>query len=467
MPNSNSRLAKMGRVFGLLVFGLMALGASTTTWGQPAEPKMVFAHYMVAFPTYGTSVAAFSREVREAQALGIDGFVLNVGAWSSDTPEFRERVANMFTAAEQVGRFSLFLSADMCCALSDEDIVSLIETFGARNCYFRPNGRPVLTTFLGQAKGELFWQIVRARLKRENIDILFVPFFLPEAECDYRDPLCSRYSTPSLKSIQEELESWWIRVVDGLNYFAVSGTVDDVIRTAEAYATVTTAKGKVFLAGVYPYYWLSRLPATSDAPFRRFFDGQGGEGIEKQWMSIIQVQKPKWVVINTYNDFTESYISPAQPAEIPLKQYFFNAAPLMEDHRGYAELFSYYISWFKSGSPPYGGPDKLFVFYRTHTKDAVALNDVPNIRVYGDVSDSIYITTITKTGGTVYVNSGSSEAKRVVGGGIQHFRVPSQTGLQSFRLEVQGRDVVFSGPPISRSITKYNFNSVALTGTIK
>jgi len=422
---------------------------------------------MVAFPTYGTSVAAFGREIREAQALGIDGFVLNVGSWSGDTPEFRGRVENMFAAAEQLGSFSLFLSADMCCGLSGGDIVSLVEKFGGRDPYFRSDGRPGLTTFLGQAKGARFWQTVRARLKRESIDILFIPFFLPNSECDYRDPHCSRYSTPSFISVDAGLESWWNDVVDGLNYFAVSGTVDDVIGTAEAYAAAAAAKGKIFLAGAYPYYWLSRLPATPDAPFRRYFDGQGGEGIEKQWVSIIQVQKPTWVVINTYNDFTESYISPAQPAEIPLKRSFFNAGPLIEDHSGYAELFSYYIAWFKSGSPPRDGPDRIFVFYRTHPKDAVAMNDVPNILTYGDVSDDIHVTTITKAGGTVQVNSGSSVVEEVVPSGVHHLRVRSRTGPQSFRLEVEGRDVTFFGPLINDTISKYNFSTVALTGAIR
>src|SRR5215204_6459212 len=64
----------------------------------PATRK-VFANYMVAFPTYGTEVADFSREIKQARDLGIDGFVLNVPAWSSAPLEYQARVTNIFEAA--------------------------------------------------------------------------------------------------------------------------------------------------------------------------------------------------------------------------------------------------------------------------------------------------------------------------------------------------------------------------------
>src|SRR5215467_1123430 len=47
----------------------------------------VFAHYMVAFATYGESVEGYRREIMEAQAANIDGFALNVGAWD-DSQKF-------------------------------------------------------------------------------------------------------------------------------------------------------------------------------------------------------------------------------------------------------------------------------------------------------------------------------------------------------------------------------------------
>jgi hypothetical protein len=48
--------------------------------------RMVFAHYMLANrdytaddPTGERNIASYEREIRQAQAVGIDGFVLNAG----------------------------------------------------------------------------------------------------------------------------------------------------------------------------------------------------------------------------------------------------------------------------------------------------------------------------------------------------------------------------------------------------
>ena len=63
---------------GVALFVLLVLPAHLPAAG----PHYVFAHYMVCYATYGESLAAYEREINEAQAAGIDGFALDVGAWS-------------------------------------------------------------------------------------------------------------------------------------------------------------------------------------------------------------------------------------------------------------------------------------------------------------------------------------------------------------------------------------------------
>src|SRR5437867_235013 len=100
----------------LVVLGLMFLAMSAwigiqqpSSAAKPvappapaSSPRLIFAHYMVNLPTYGTDVASFKREIQEAQAIGIDGFALNIPAWTSNT-QYQTNTANLFEAAKQLG----------------------------------------------------------------------------------------------------------------------------------------------------------------------------------------------------------------------------------------------------------------------------------------------------------------------------------------------------------------------------
>src|SRR5580698_6109287 len=79
-------------------------------WGGLCGPalaqKMVFAHYMVTNqdyqgntdPTQEAKIAAYEREIQQAQAAGIDGFALNVGGWLNQS-YYIVYSAQMFEAA--------------------------------------------------------------------------------------------------------------------------------------------------------------------------------------------------------------------------------------------------------------------------------------------------------------------------------------------------------------------------------
>src|SRR5215831_3602521 len=90
-------------VAGVLLF------SCTVAIAPAATPHYVFAHYMVCFATYGQSIDGYKREIQEAQAAGIDGFALNVGAWDDTQAYYKTRVEMMYQAAEQLGTgFKLF-----------------------------------------------------------------------------------------------------------------------------------------------------------------------------------------------------------------------------------------------------------------------------------------------------------------------------------------------------------------------
>ena len=82
----------------LCVFLLAAFRASAQ--------RLVFAHYMLtnqdyqadSDPTQELKIAAYEREIRQAQAVGIDGFAFNAGGWLRQ-PYYIRYAAQMFEAA--------------------------------------------------------------------------------------------------------------------------------------------------------------------------------------------------------------------------------------------------------------------------------------------------------------------------------------------------------------------------------
>src|SRR5580692_6553883 len=111
--------------FGALILpGLLANA-------RAAGPRYVFAHYMVCNPTYGASVQGFEHEIQDAQAAGIDGFALDLGAYNDPNQSYyNKNVAYMYSAAEALGTgFKLFFSVEFT---NTADIVQLITTYAAR-----------------------------------------------------------------------------------------------------------------------------------------------------------------------------------------------------------------------------------------------------------------------------------------------------------------------------------------------
>jgi glucan endo-1,3-alpha-glucosidase len=168
------------------------------------------------------------------------------------------------------------------------------------------------------------------------------------------------------------------------------------------------------------------------------------------------------VVICTYNDFTESYMTPAAPSRLTLKSYWYNVGPLLKDHSGYAELEKYFIQWYKTGTPPPLTRDALYYFYRTHPKDLRAPADVQNIVLYGDVRDELFVTTNLRQPADLQVTSGGVVHTVKLEAGMRHTRVPAYPGAQTFDLLRNGSLVIHKeGDPIDAAIARYNFTTTS------
>jgi len=430
-------LARTGILLLWLVSVVLSSPVAIGQINGTSSPHYVFAHYMVCYATYGATVGAYKREIQEAQAAGIDGFALNVGAWSGPDTYYKTRVELIYEAAEQLGTgFKLFFSVDLS---NTNDIVNMVSSYAPRTNSFRYQGKIVLSTF---SESNLDWNGVFHSLKDAGTGVFFVPFFYPNP-------------TTELPKYQDavNLLNTYSNILDGLFLFGAAGLPYQLAQCNSNYTLAVHSAGKIFMAGVTPHYWGCKQPSID----RRYFEFDGGEGISLQWHTVIASQ-PDWVEIVTWNDFNESsYISPVEDPG----QYFDGVVtPHRYSHKGYFELSKHYIAWFKNGREPVIQNDALYYFYRTHSKNSVAsdTNDVPVTWYLGNVQDTFNATVFLIQPAQLTIASGVNRTTNSLPAGISAIRVPFAPGTQTMTL-VRNGEQVFSvqGSNILSQIQSYDF----------
>ncbi len=423
------------------LLGWLALCSSAT-----AAQKYVFAHYMVCFAAYGESLAGYQQEIREAQAAGLDGFALNVGAWSGPDTYYKRRVQLLYEAAEGLETgFKLFFSIDLS---NTNDIIDMVRTYGPRSASLQHQGRIVLSTF-GQndvpARNQpgVDWRnVVLPVLRSQGLECFFVPHFWP-------DPISE---LPRLDDGRRLLQKYG-SLLDGLFLFGAAGLPGQLARSNAEYVQACREAGKLCMASLTPHYW----GMAQNTAGRRYYEFDGGEGLAEQWMSIIAA-KPDWVEIVTWNDFNEStYLAPLEDVAAHATHL---ATPWRHTHKGYGELSKRFIAWFKTGREPALERDVLYFFYRTHKVEAVSSDpkDQPVTRRIGEVRDTLYVTTWLLAPAQMEVHSGGVRATRELSAGLAHLRLPFVPGPQKFTLR-RGSEEVLSvqGTEIVTNVSAYNF----------
>jgi hypothetical protein len=422
----------------------LTIQAGPTAAQTNSTPHYVFAHYLVAFATYGETVEGYRREIMEAQAANIDGFALNVGAWDDLQSYYKRRVALMYQAAEELGTgFKLFFSVDF---ENPTNVVNMVESYANRTNTFRYQGKVVLSSYGHNDVPSMGWpgmdwtNAIIGKLNQDGYPVFFIPYF-------FSDPV---NELPNSVEAYQVLTNY-AGIVDGLFCFVAAGELEGTIAANAQYAYVVNHGGKTSMASVYPNYWGSVQYSTG----RRYYESLGGEGIELQWEQLLGYA-PDWVEIVTWNDFNEStYVSPM----VNPGQYFSGiASPRRNTHAGYLEFTKYYITWFKSGYQPAIDRDALFYFYRIHPKDLVITNDIPVTWVSQYVQDELFLTTMLRSPAKLVVYSGGVQTEYNQSAGISHVRVPFQIGPQVFQLWRGDSQLgVINAPQIVTSITNYNF----------
>jgi glucan endo-1,3-alpha-glucosidase len=295
-----------------------ALGASlllTFVFGLRSSAqesrRMVFAHYLVTNQDYqdnSTSeakVQAYIKEIQQAQAIGIDGFALDVGSWLSSGVGAEYYIAyssQMFEAAARLkSGFKLMFSADFCCGNQASDAEDMMRRFvnypRFADVYFKHDGKYVLTTFAGDALGVATWQTIKSDLatganpSTGTVDPSWASTTIavtgPPTNAPIRIFLVPAFfaafggELPTQSQIQSGFSAWKSEV-DGLFYWGIAGVPGsggplDQIPSSEAYAAVLHRAGKVYMAPIALQFW--------GADAARYFEYSGYQGMRES-MSV-------------------------------------------------------------------------------------------------------------------------------------------------------------------------------------
>ncbi|KAJ7514300.1 hypothetical protein O6H91_23G037800 [Diphasiastrum complanatum] len=405
--------------------------------------NLVFAHYMLWAPLYTNDVAGFQQEIQLAQKYGIDAFALNTAVWDD---EYQTRADNIYQAATGTD-FKLFFSADLSGGLTAQNLQTMLTRYAHQDAQLYYQSKQFFSTFIGQdtvfsgySDPLSSWR--DGVLQPAGGNIFFVPFFVTDGSQSSVASVLSKFN-----SIIDGLFAWDTSAWPYFNGdYNNPSAADDM-----AYLAACRTAGKLYMASVSPWFFAHEQRENLVKG-----NYQGAGLWISHWQQLIRLQPPL-VEIITWNDWAErSYVVPVGTGW---------GAPAYNDtpfpHQAFLELGAYYIQWYKSGAQPAIPKDSLFIFYYTHSKNAVASNDnlgaVQNQQV---LDDQLHVTVLLTQPATVRLVSGSSSQDFSVDAGVQSVSIPFEEGQQSAVVLRNGANVLsLTGAlPITNTITTYDFN---------
>jgi len=430
----------MKSIILLISVSISLFSATTDLICAQNSQKMVVSHYMVGMSIYGNTVADLKNDINDAHNQGIEAFQLNMNTWNN--ADYKLVTSNMYQAASECSfPFYLFPSAGFginpdvpVVQWSYDDIYNYLQLYGKHTNQLQVDGRPLFTSWLGEAKGVAFWKNVKKSLMDScGINLYYVPW--------HASFLAYGSTIPLTPELIEKYLTEWNGVIDGFFWWGASRhpfpadialniTPAKSIPTAAEYLSNALRLNNLsFMTPVVPSFW-----ATCKDPCK-YTEHNGAKGLQSQWMSIINNQTARWVNLVTWNDKGEdTHWTPHPNPSTALKIKIYS-------HAGYVELNKYYIQWWKTGQQPTIENDKIFYFYRTQFQDAVPLTENCPFNCNDTLPDKIYVTTMLVNPATLTIYSGSKTTVHQVPGGVYYWEAEMGYGSQRFRI-TRGAEVV-------------------------
>lgn len=446
--------------------------------------RKVFAWYMPCtsvFPSWDDASveqreANFMAEIQMAQSMGIDGFGLDI---MQDNENYHRSIEAMFRAAKRLNTgFKLFFEFDYGQPTLEQraaDILMLMKKYADHEVYEKVDGKPLVAAYGpdgwvidGNNKpsyaGSVKWwrDNITEPLRKDGMEIYFVP-------ATFRQVWSGGVNSQSASA---EITDWG-DLIQGLSLWQIQLSPNGVgLQNLERLGRALHESGKTWMSTIAMHYWCGAGksipswywrpgdPESDNKPNGTYYEHSGGKGLDAQWRSVIDVQKPEWVMMLTWNDYNESYIIPVD--DLHKYRNGTGDAPYgwYKSMAGLDELNRYYIQWYKTGVQPTITDDTLFFSYRTSSQKLVPSADRrPPVKIgNGPIKDEIYITTALTAPAQVEVFSGQERTRIDVPAGIHHVEVPFQAGRQYFALWRDGKQIASGeGTPVNSNIQFHDY----------
>ncbi|THH14940.1 hypothetical protein EW146_g5466 [Bondarzewia mesenterica] len=423
---------------------------STAPASSEGSRKYVFAHHMVG-NTFPYTVNDWAADISLAHSNGIDGFALNIGSddWQP------ARVADAYKAASQSGTdFKFFISFDMSilpCA-SPNDAATLrnyIATYAKHPNQLIYDGKVFASTFagescaFGQSSSAEGWSLQFTQhpdLTGENA-VYFVPSFF----------------CVSLSLVSSTLSSSQNTIQNALSRF-IKSTDSDTQYINGLHAMSSNKSKRAYMATVSPWFFTHYSPETFNKNFIYYADSHL---YPTRWENLISLRdKIDLVEIVTWNDYGEShYIGPIEGAQ-PNSQAWVDGF----NHTGWLDMTSYYATAFKTGSFPAIKADKIYMWSRSHSRDANAPDPVGKPSNFELMEDALWAVAMTTSPATVTLSTSSDNTQSFnVPAGMTKLSIPiSPGGTMHGIIQRNGQTVVDFQPAgftFNGSPQTYNFNA--------
>ncbi|CAK1364072.1 unnamed protein product [Cercospora beticola] len=436
----------------------------------------VMAHFML-MNSFAYDVDMWKKDMAAAQQIGVDGFAIN---WTppdcnGDSSWYVDRIEDAYTAAEDVG-FKLTYSFDMSYSVCNiywntTFMQDIITKHAGSPATYRWNSNILVSTYGGDMVGHYgnqFFQTLKDNMKYWNNAITLAPALTTYSMAGYNNP------ESSAKKLINDFPS-----IDGyFNWQAWPLNVDANITSTpdKAFQSALKNAGKTgpYIMAMSPWQYkdldsgnpLDAWVAYSDTLFPNRF---------KQITSDDEIQ-PDIIEILTWNDFCEShYIRDLPSQDIKAKDYVelgdMGAYVWGQNHAPWRIIAKYYITWWKTGTPPPITMDQVVFWHRIHPKATLCLGgSSTGIRNNQFPEDAVFAWALVKDAATISMSVGSNKywTFSADGSGPAMGRVPfpayvSGSGVTPEVSIMRGGKVVAvsdSSVPISTNCAYQNFNPV-------
>ncbi|KAK8858755.1 hypothetical protein IAR55_002984 [Kwoniella newhampshirensis] len=411
-----------------------------------SKTKLVFAHFMVGIvSTYQAS--DWAKDMNLAKSKGIDGFALNIGV-----DDYSQKQLDLaYSAAEQIsGGFDLFISFDFNWYKISQtaEVATMLKRYVDKPNQLKVDGKPFVSSFIGDG---FDWSAAASQVGQE---LYAVPYFQPTADNANNAGLSGLFS--------------WAAWPGQLDNQPVNASMTD--SRDQTYLGVTQPAGKTYMAPVSSWFSTHFGPEVS---YSKNWVFKSETLWKDRWDEILSMgDQLDFLEIVTWNDYGEShYIG---PVDTPHTDDGSSKWSKGLDHTAMLDFAVPYIKAFKAGQKePIVEQDTLTYWHRPHLRSASCdATDICNAPPTGHdfLSDTVFVATMTKAGGTVKVISGSNAPfTQQVAAGVQMIEIPMGVGKQSFEFTTSGGGSVNGDSSIEVSadcwngIYNFNYHSGTIT----